>query len=283
MGLEMSNFSGELSGQVALITGGGSGLGRAYAVALALAGARVAVLSRSADKLAETVRQIEEEDGWAFSIPADVTDRDEIHRAVQEVKRMVGPIDLLINSAGVGLPAGPSWQVDSDAWWWNLKVNVYGPYLCCRAVLPWMIKQGRGRIINVASGIGEEGIPYVSAYGISKTAVIRFTETLALETMENGIRVFAIGPGPVRTMMAEEMLSSDVVHRWSPWYVKIFDEGRDVSADLSTELVLKLASGIVDCLSGCYIHITDDLDEMLERAKEIEDGRLYKLQMTKLG
>lgn len=277
------NFIVDLSGQVALVAGGGSGLGRAYAVALALAGARVAVLSRSSEKLNETVRQIEEKGGWALAVPADVTDRDAIERSVGEVQSIAGPVDLLINSAAIGTPVGPIWEVDPGDWWRLMEINLYGQYLCIRAVLPGMIERCEGRIINMASAAGEAAIPYFSAYAISKTGLIRFSETLALETIEYGISVFAIGPGAVRTEAVQDFLPSKDVQHWLPWYVRIFEEGRDVGPELSVELVLRLASGMADRLSGCYIHVTDDIDEMLKRVKDIEDGRLYKLQMTELG
>ena len=117
-------------------------------------------------------------------------------------------MDLLVNNAGLAGPIGPTWETDPDDWWRCLEVNLRGPMLCSRAVLPGMIARGGGRIVNVASGAGTFAIPYLGAYVTSKTALIRFTEILALEAGQHGVKVFAIEPGTVRTAMAEYALES---------------------------------------------------------------------------
>ena len=215
----------KLTGQVAIVTGGGRGIGKAIALALAKAGCSVAVVARSEDQLAETVRQITQLGSRAISVTADVSDPGAVERMVREVESSLGPVDLLVNNAGLAGPIGPTWETDPDDWWRCLEVNLRGPMLCARAVLPGMIARGGGRIVNVASGAGTFAIPYLGAYVTSKTALIRFTEILALETAPHGIKVFAIEPGTVRTSMAEYALESEEGRRWMPWFGEIFKQG----------------------------------------------------------
>jgi NAD(P)-dependent dehydrogenase (short-subunit alcohol dehydrogenase family) len=132
-----------------------------------------------------------------------------------------------------------------------------------------MIARRSGRIINVASGAGTAPIPYLSAYVVSKTALIRFSEILALETHEAGVRVFAIEPGTVRTAMAESVLQSAERRRWLPWFQPIFTEGRDISAERAARFLVALASGRADALSGRFLTVADDLDALVARAHEI--------------
>lgn len=193
----------DLGGQVAIVTGGGPGIGRAIALALARAGAAVAVVARSSDQLAETVSLIEGAGGRAISSPADVTDEQAIEQMVNGVERQLGPVDVLVNNAGVLGPIGPIWQIDAAEWWRCIDINLRGPFLCSRAVLPGMIARRRGRIITTASGGGLGPSPY-GAYGISKAAVMRLSENLAAETREHGVSVFAIHPTFVRTAMSDD-------------------------------------------------------------------------------
>jgi NAD(P)-dependent dehydrogenase (short-subunit alcohol dehydrogenase family) len=222
------------------------------ALALARNGWRTAVVSRTADELNTTVGLLRAVGAEAISIATDVTDEAAVERMVAETENQLGPIDLLVNNAGAGPPFGPTWETDSSEWWRTVEVNLKGPALCSRAVLPGMIERQRGRIINVASGAGTFSIPYLSAYVTSKTALIRLTEVLADELRPHGVVVFAIEPGTVRTAMSEQAMHSESGKRWLPWMQRIFDEGRDVSAEQSAELILYLASGQADALSGRF-------------------------------
>jgi NAD(P)-dependent dehydrogenase (short-subunit alcohol dehydrogenase family) len=194
---------------VALITGGSRGLGRAFAFALAKNGMRVAVASRRADDLEDTLVALRAAGADAVAIPTDVTDPAAVRNMVSVAENKLGPIDLLINSAGVATPVGPSWEINSNDWWRNIEVNLRGPMLCANAVIPGMIRRRRGRIVNIASGADAASFPYMSAYVTAKAALIRFTEVLADELRQHGVSVFAIQPGTVGTAMLEELVKSD--------------------------------------------------------------------------
>ena len=279
MSTNRSVSSVDLTDQVALVTGGGRGLGRAFAHALAVAGAAVAVTARSSDQLTETVAAITANGGRALAISADATDRQAVAQLMQMVEQQLGGVDLLVNNAGIVSPLGPLWEIDPDEWWRTMEVNVRSALLCAHAVLPSMLRRSQGRIINVASAAGKQPIPFGSAYVTSKAALIRLTDTLASETSANGIRIFAIHPGNVRTAMAEYLLESPLGKQWVPWFQAIFDEGHDTPIEDAVQLVLRLAAGHADALSGCYIEVEDDLDTLVQRAAEITADDLYALRV----
>jgi NAD(P)-dependent dehydrogenase (short-subunit alcohol dehydrogenase family) len=269
-----------LAGQVAVVTGGGRGIGKAIAFGLAKAGASVAVVARSEDQLAETVKEITHLGSRAISIAADASEPGVVERMVREVEESLGSVNLLVNNAGLSGPIGPTWETDTDDWWRCLEVNLRAPMLCSKAVLPGMIARCGGRIVNVASGAGTFAIPYLGAYVTSKTALIRFTEILALETAAHAIKVFAIEPGTVRTSMAEYALESEEGRRWMPWFAEVFQRGEDVPPDHAADLVVLLASGRADALSGRFFTIKDDVGGLVERAAEKGLGDLHTLRLS---
>ena len=189
----------ELEGQIALVTGGGRGIGQGIARELADAGMRVAVAARSKDQVEETAQEI-----GGLAVTADVSKQADVEAMIATVERELGPIDLLANNAGIGLSGGLIWEGDPADWWHVFEVNVLGAYLCCRAVLPGMVERGHGRIVNTGSGasyLPMGGGP--TAYGASKAALGRFGGLLAGQVGELGIAVFTISPGLVRTDMTE--------------------------------------------------------------------------------
>lgn len=266
-----------LDGKVALITGGGRGLGRAFAQELARSGARVAVTARTADEIEDTAQSI-----GGFAIPCDVTRRDQVTAMVEKVEAGLGPVDILVNNAGAPGAIGPAWLADPAEWWRAMEVNMGGTFLCCHAVVPGMVARRSGRIINVASGAGTLSIPHMSAYVTAKAAVIRFTETLALELASHGVTAFAIQPGTVRTRMAEEVLASEASREWLPWFHDFFAAGRDVGPDAAASLVRFLAEGRADTLSGRYFEVPeDDPAEVVARTEEVKRDGLYLLRLRR--
>lgn len=270
----------QLSGQVAAVTGGGRGIGRAIAATLSAAGATTVVLARSASEINETARMIEQAGGRARPFVADVTDAVAVQKTFAEIERSLGSVTLLVNNAAIPGPIGPFWETDPEQWWRTLDVNLRGAVLCSRAALPGMIAHGQGRIINIASSALP--IAYFSSYATSKAALVRFTETIAGEAKPYGVSMFAVGPGTVRTSMAEHSLRSHDGQRWLPWFKRIFDQGLDVSVERPSRLVLELASGRADSLSGRFLSIWDDLDSLLRNVREIEERHLYSLRVRTL-
>src|SRR5262249_44716198 len=231
----------------------------------------------------ETVAELSAAGGIAISFVADVSDFTAAGVIVDRVERQLGPVDLLINNAGVATALGPVSETEPRDWWRCFEVNLLGPYLYTRAVLPGMIAMGRGRIVNVASGAGLVPIPNLSGYVTSKAGLIRFTEVLAREVHEHGISVFGIEPGTVRTDMAEQVLESTGVQKWLPWFERIFEEGRDVPADYAVRLVMLLALGKADELTGCFLDISDDIQSLAEQSEQIRREGLYSLRLRKLS
>lgn len=252
----------ELSGQVALVTGGGRGIGRRIAVELADAGTRVAVSARTRTQVEETAEQI-----GGLAIEADVSDRAAVEAMVAQVERELGPIDLLVNNAGIGLWEERAWELDQADWWHVFEVNVLGAYLCCHAVLPGMIERGRGRIVNTGSGAAYLPGSRSTAYSASKAALWRFGESLALQLEPYGIPVFTISPGLVRTDMTDAAFGDD-----APW----------TPPELAPRLVRALAGGRADRLSGRYIHAEhDDVEDLIARADEIARDDLNSIRLRR--
>jgi NAD(P)-dependent dehydrogenase (short-subunit alcohol dehydrogenase family) len=272
-----------LGGQVAIVTGGGRGIGRSIAHGLAAAGVALAVTARSENQLNETVREIRQAGGRALAVAADVTEDKAVARLVETVERDLGPITLLVNNAGIGGPIGPLWEVAPDKWWRTVEVHLKGTLLCTRAVLPSMLRRRRGRIINLSGGGAGGPYPHLSAYGCAKAAVVRFTDTLAAEVRTYNLAAFAVRPGWVRTAMTEEVLNTKAGRRWVPQAREQFEQGRDFPPDDTARLVTFLASGRGDALSGRCLYVAHDVADLVRRARQIQDEDLYTLRYREEG
>jgi NAD(P)-dependent dehydrogenase (short-subunit alcohol dehydrogenase family) len=273
-----------LHGSVALVTGGGRGLGRVIATALAGAGAAVGVLGRSGGDLEETVRLIEESGGTAAAACADVTDERATARAVDALRRRLGPVDLLVNNAGICGPIGPLWTVPAAEWCRTIEINLVGVFTCTRLVLPDMLARGRGRIVNLTSNAGVFRWPGVSAYAVAKGAVVKLTENLAAEVRREGVSVFSFHPGIQPIGLTEAALAADAApdspeRRVADWLRRELAEGRGAEPHHAAQLVVQLASGRGDSLSGRHISVHDDLDVLLERLDQIERDDLCTLRV----
>jgi len=199
------------SGRVALVTGGGRGIGRATAVALAAAGASVVVSARTVAELDDVVAEIAAAGGEAAALACDLSDRAQSAAVVERAAAILGPIDILVNNAGVGGSADPRPLAEfRDAFWdLTLEVNLTAPYLLSKAALPHMRSQGWGRIITVASINSRVPSFHGGAYAASKHGVLGLMRTLALEHADEGITVNCVCPGPVRTRMNNRRVEYD--------------------------------------------------------------------------
>jgi len=262
-----------LVGKVAIVTGGGRGIGRVIAQRLGAAGAAVAVAARSQADLQTTVDSITERNGQAIKISLDVADAARVDQMMQQVEGQLGRIDILVNNAGAFGPIGPLWEADPQDWWQTMEVNVRGTFLCARAALPGMIRRREGRIINLSSSVGIRPTPYSTAYSVSKAAVAHLTACLALETKEHGVSAFAIHPGTVLTEMTRQIIDTPDGQTWLPRTRNTFEEKRDFPPERAAEMVLVLASGAADKLSGRFLFVTDDLPELVRQA---ETGEINK-------
>ena len=262
-----------LDGEVAIVTGGGRGIGRAIAETLAKEGASVTVTARTRKEIAETVKRIQSKEGRAIAVVADVSLDEDVRQMVNETERRLGPPDILVNNAGHAGVCAPLWRSDPAEWWRTLEVNVRGPMLCSWTVLPSMISRRRGLIVNIGSYIGISATPENVAYSTSKGALVRFTDGLAASVAKYGIGVFLLSPGMVKTRMMREVprnvisKMSDFV--WSP-------------PEAAAKVVLRLACGEGKALSGRFIHVEDDFDQLVREVKRIRKENLYTLRLLKL-
>jgi NAD(P)-dependent dehydrogenase (short-subunit alcohol dehydrogenase family) len=200
---------GTLEGKVALVTGGGRGIGRAIALALAGAGAAVIVTGRDMARLHAVRSEIAAGGRPALALACDVADSAAVDGAFAQARATLGPIDILVNNAGI--TASVKFAETDDATWERImRVNASGPFFCCRAAVPGMIERGGGRIINIASYAALSGIAYSSAYSASKHALLGLTRSLALELARYAITANAICPGWVETDMVRNAVANIV-------------------------------------------------------------------------
>ena len=249
--------SAELGGQIALVTGGGRGIGAGIARELAAAGMRVAVTGRTREQVESVAQEI-----GGTALVGDVSQREDVERWVAEA----GSIDLLVANAGRNLREQAAWESDPDEWWNVLEVNLLGVYLCCRATIPGMVERGRGRI--VITGSGSAFLPHAggTAYSASKAAVWRLGNVLAEQLEPHGIAVFVISPGLVRTEMTRAAPDD------APW----------TPPECAPRLVRALASGRFDRLTGRYLHAEHDPpDELERRIDEILEHDLNTIRLVR--
>ncbi len=263
-----------LQGEVAVITGGGRGIGRAIAIALAAQGASVALAGRGSAALEETAVEIRAAGGKVATYPCDVVDGEALTGMLAAAQRDLGPLTLLVNNAGLG-DGGLIWEMDPEAWWRVQEVNFKAPYLASREVLPDMVKRGAGRIINVGSFAANSAGQGGSAYSTSKAALQRLTEGMAADMAGTGVSAFCVSPGFVWTDMGREY---DAFLRANVPGFEGMDDAWVYPVEAVAELCVRLARGDADALSGRFIHVRDDLDSMIADSERIIEEELHQLR-----
>jgi 3-oxoacyl-[acyl-carrier protein] reductase len=248
-------FGGTSATRVALVTGAGRGVGRAIALGLGRAGLSVALLGRSADALEAVAAEIASFGAGAAWAGADVRDYVQVEHAVERLEAALGPIDLLVNNAGVIEPAEvPVWDAGPETWWHVVETDLRGPFHCVRAVVPEMVERGGGRVVNLSSGIGAGDRDIYSAYAAAKAGQFRITGSLHLAGFERGLRAFEISPGVVRTDMTSTMAIHAGRQEWTP-------------VEQIVELVVAVAEGRLDAWSGGFLRAGVDTLEALDAAE----------------
>jgi len=190
--------SPELKDQVAVITGGGTGIGRGIAIEMAKAGANIVVASRSTEHLQQAVTQVTALGRQCLAVATDIRKPEDVDSMVQKAVDQFGRLDIMVNNAGASFRCGVE-DMSPNGWDTVININLKGVFLCCRAAGKVMIKQQKGNIINIASIAGRDGSPFMAHYGAAKAGVINFTKSLAVEWAKHNIRVNCIAPGPIVT------------------------------------------------------------------------------------
>jgi 3-oxoacyl-[acyl-carrier protein] reductase len=243
-----------------LITGAGRGIGKRLAIGFAAEGARVGLLARSEAEIDLAKLEIEQAGGTALRLRADVRNPDDIAHAVERMRTAYGALDVLICAAGVQGPIGPFLSAKPRVWNETVETNLIGVANACRAVLPPMMEKRSGKIILISGGGSAYSRPNFSAYAASKTAVVRFGETLADEVRDYNVQVNTIAPGAAYSHMTDEILQAGEARAGSK---EIDDAERvritgGIPPEKQIALALFLASERSNHISGKLIHVNDE-------------------------
>ncbi|MFE2726908.1 SDR family NAD(P)-dependent oxidoreductase [Kitasatospora sp. NPDC059327] len=261
--------TGSLTGQVALVTGAGRGIGREIAVGLAAEGMAVGLVGRTHETLTEALKECARHGARGVAVTADVTRPGSVREAVRVVERDLGPIDLLVNNAGqVDRTEVPLWETDANHWWQVIETNLRGPYNLLRCVLPGMVERRAGRVVNLNTGFALRPDGRYTAYATSKSALLRLSDNLADPLAEHGVVILDISPGAVATDMTAGMPMFRSMKTWG-------------SIPYMVAVTVDAARGRFDALHGRFIHAgRDNLEELVRRAEEIRatDARTLRLR-----
>ncbi len=253
----------KLNKRTAIITGGGSGIGRAIALEFARNGARVVCCGRRADPLNETVKFIEREGGEGLAVQTDVTDQTQVGELVGTTLQRFGTIDVLVNNAGRARSIGAVFEIDPATWWRDVEVNLYGPLLMARAVLPHMMSRGEGIIVNINGGrpLG------MSGYASSKAGLTELTRIMSEELKAQGSSVIVLAAYPelIRTEMAEHVAASPAAKKWLPWLIDAIDSGQSQEPEEIAKATIEMIEKATQEQSGSSYGV--DLESQIWQKK----------------
>lgn len=277
-----------LKDKTALITGGSRGIGRAIAEAFLREGAKVMIAARSSEELSRAKEELSNNfsaGGGGVEICAtDVSRPADVEDLVQKTLKTFGKVDILVNAAGIYGPIGLSTSVDFEKWKETFAVNVFGTFNLLQKVLPLMIKENKGKVINFSGG-GDGPLPRFSAYNSSKVAVVRLTETIAAEVKDYNVDMNAIAPGPVNTKLLHEALAAGEEATGKERYQVLLKqkETGGVPRELTAELCVFLASSVSDGLTGKFLSAQwDDWKSWTrEDIKKISQSERFTLRRVK--
>lgn len=244
----MVSGKGRLEGKVAIITGGGTGLGKSAALALAKEGANIVVAARRVEPIEQTANEVSALGRRGLAIPTDVTDSQQVNRLVERTLSEMGRIDILVNNAGIvrGQPRKALWDVTDEEWHLGIDTNLGGAFFCCRAAGKHLVTQKSGKVINIASGNGLRGGRGDYMYGTAKAGVIELTRVLAITWAQDNVQVNCIAPGFVDVSASQPESRTTSTARNS----EFIPVGRFGIPDDIGHLVLFLASDASDYITG---------------------------------
>ena len=244
----MAKGKGTLVGKVAIVTGGGTGLGKTMALLMAKEGADVVVASRRLEAIEPAAKEIAALGSRSLAVPTDVTDSKQVNSLVERTISEMGGLDILVNNAGIVRGQRPKalWEITDEEWHLGIDTNLSGTFFCCRAALKHFVEQNRGKIINIASGNGLRGARGDYMYGTAKAGVINLTRVLAITFAPNNIQVNCIAPGFVDVRALQPVPATTPVGR-NPVFIPVGRFG--VPEDIGN-LGLFLASDASDYISG---------------------------------
>ena len=243
-----------LKNKAAIVTGGGSGNGRAIALRFAREGADIVVVGRTLKKVEETAKEIEEIGRRSLALKADVSVYGDVARMVKAAVDKFGKIDILVNNAGIIIRKDLFDHTEED-WDKTMNINLKSVFLCCKEVVPVMLKQGKGKIVNIASGAGQTGVRR-GAYGASKAGVINLTASMALELAPYKINVNAVSPGTIETPMSAAVTASPEMEEKA---VRCIPYGRLGQPEDIASAALFLASDESDYMVGSVVVVDGGL------------------------
>ncbi|WP_058308006.1 SDR family NAD(P)-dependent oxidoreductase [Gracilibacillus massiliensis] len=266
--------------QVIFITGASRGIGRNMANYFAKRGYTVIGSGRSKKNVDEVREELLQYPGDHRMVTMDVTNLEEVQSTLKYVIDTYGKIDVWVNNAGSFQAIGKTWEVAPELFKQDIETNVIGTYQCAASVIPMMLSQNHGKIINLVGGGTLDDFPYGNGYGTSKTAIARFTENLSAELSEEPIEVYALDPGLNDTDMTKYQRTSDVGKKYLANIEKLFEDNIDVSPDQAPSWVENIVEGKLKAFQGRIVTVYDILEELNEKASQTtnQDYRFLRLQ-----
>jgi NAD(P)-dependent dehydrogenase (short-subunit alcohol dehydrogenase family) len=274
----------ELANQCAIVTGASQGLGFEIARCYLAAGANLAICARNEVQLNQalaTLKRSAVEGQTVIAVPADVSSQSEVSALVDAAIEQLGHVDILVNNAGIIGPAGPIESSDWQEWLRTIEINLLGSILLCRAVLPHLKQRQRGKIIQISGGGATSPMPGLSAYAVSKAAIVRFVETLAEETRTDSIDVNAIAPGVLDTRMLDQMLAAGAEKIGGAFYERLSQQKKNGATPLqaAADLAVFLGSAASNGISGKLLSaVWDPWTTLSGHVAELNSTDVYTLR-----
>ncbi|MFI3172908.1 MAG: SDR family oxidoreductase [Eubacteriales bacterium] len=274
----------DLNNKICVIAGSSSGIGKETALQFSRSGATVICAARRQENLIELVTEIESEGGQAEAIPCDFKDPSSVEHIASYVKEKYGRIDVWVNGVGVNNAMGVTWDLSYDEWFADVDGNLRTCYLGTKCAINVMKDQGFGRIINMSGGGVIRPEIYNSAYACSKTALVRFTECIALELQKENIpiKIFAFNPGLVRTERTADLVNLEATKKFMPGIIDKIKNDDATPIHIPAQFMAFIATGAVDKLDGCLIITEMDKDYLIAHADEIVANKSYKIHVRDL-